>query len=492
LVEPEKLLAIKNMRVKLPEIDGFKGTLFPFQQTGVAYLYVAERAHLFDSCGLGKTVQAAALLQLLKNRDEMGKALIVVPPQTMNQWGRELRRFTSLDVAVANGTKVQRVSLYGGMYDVLVTSYPLLLRDEEYLRELRLDVLVLDEEAYFRRSTTKTAKAILRLTRRGQGISRIIGMTATPIQNTLIDMHTLFQAIKRESVLGNKAYFRRRYVREKMIDGVSKNGRPFSFPILLGYQNVADLKRRIAPYYLRRTLKDVEVQLPTLTVVDKWVELSTKQRAAYDGDRKSFSKEAKSMDTTTLLGSLHRLQMIADTLYHVADEDVSSKLDLLMELLNGDLAGQKVIVYTRYRKTVEAVEKRLSAAKIGHVTFMGGTSRDYKDAIVEQFWDDPDTLVCIGTSALEMSLNLQASAHIVALNQMYNPTRVEQLVGRIRRLGSEHTKVVLINIMAKGTLEDKIPELLSKKAALSDAMFDEKGDIFKALTKKELVALLGG
>ena len=439
------------------------------------------------NCGSGKTIQALALLQLLKNRGELGKALVLAEPKAVWQWAGAVKEFTNLEVAVAGEGKVQRVSTYGSLYDVLITSYQLLLRDEGYLRDIRFDIVIFDEAAYFRNPTTKTKKAVMRLVR---SIPRRINMTATPIQNNLVDMHTLFCVLGLEHVLGNEYQFRNRYQKEIIISGVGRNGRRFQRPKVVGYKNVPEFMQKIAPYYLRRTLKDIEQYLPPLTVVNKWVDLHADQRARYATDSRGYRDTASNMSNAKIKASLHRLQMIADTLYAVGGADVSTKLDLMMEMLTGDLADQKVIIFARYLKVVEAIAKRLEQAKIGYVQITGLQSSTQKEENRLQFWNDPKISVCLGTEALGDSLNLQNSAYILALNQFYNPKRVEQLVGRMRRLGSPHAVVVFVNIMARGTLEEKIPELLKKKEAVPDFVFGEKSDIFPALSRAELLSLL--
>lgn len=491
MVSPEKLVEIKSKRIRLPEIEGFKGKLYDFQKTGVAYLYIAERANLFDICGSGKTIQVLALLQLLKNRDELSKALILTPANVVEQYGQEAKKFTSLDISLGLGEKPHRVAIYSSLYDVLILSYQIFLRDFEYLKEIGFDVVIFDEAAFFRRASTKTAKAVLKFVRREQ-IKRIINATATPVQNTLTDIHTLFQAIRRESVLGNQAYFRKKFLRELELTGTSKSGKTFRFTKVIGYRNFPDLKRRIFPYYIRRTLKDIESELPDLTVVTKWVDLHKEQRNIYDGDREELRKQSSTMSITDLRNSVHKLQMMIDTLASIGGEDISAKLDYLMELLQGDISGQKVVVFAHYLSTIAAIDKRLTAAKIKHVVITGKQSHEEKVARQKQFWDDSKTLVCLGTTAIEMGLNLQNSAYLVALNQFYNPTRTEQLIGRLRRIGSSHAKVVFINILASATIEGKMVTILEKKAALPNAMFDETGDIFRTLSRKELIDLLGG
>jgi SNF2 family DNA or RNA helicase len=377
---------------------------------------------------------------------------------------------------LATGEKGARVSAYGGYYDILVITYQVLLRDIYYLQDMTFDAVIFDEAAYFKNSSTKTAHAAKVLASRS---NRIINMTASPIQNTLLDVHSLFDVAGLQHVLGNRAYFRSRYLRELPLNGISPGGKPFTFYKPLGYKNVAEFIARINPYFLRRTLRDIDQELPEVTTVDRWVNMTAEQKMQYDHARYGAKQTAENKTRIELESSIHAVQSAADMV----------KLDSIVELVTTDLADQKVAIFAEYLPVIDALAKKLIAAGVKGVV-VTGENRKMRDTLVQQFTNDPTCQVLLGSRAIETQIDLQTSAYMIAVNRFWNPTRVEQLVGRIRRLGSTHSKVILVNVMTRGTIDEKIPKILERRAALSTFVFNEVSDLFKALSKEELMELI--
>ncbi len=163
-----------------------------------------------------------------------------------------------------------------------------------------------------------------------------------------------------------------------------------------------------------------------------------------------------------------------------------------MDMLKNDLANEKVIVFAWYLPTVADVDKMLTEAGIGHVVITSEVKAD-KDALKYRFETEPDCRVLVGTTAIELGLNLQIGSYIVALDQFYNPTRTEQLIGRIRRIGSQYNRVVYVQLLVSDdTIENRIPLILEQKAALASHMFGEQSEIFPQLSKDDLRRLIGG
>jgi SNF2 family DNA or RNA helicase len=483
-VSIDTLVKLKNaLSIHLPGMPGFKAEMYPYQQVGVVYLYKAHTTNLFDQCGLGKTVQALGLLELLKQRGELNKALICTPSVlSSRQWARETSRFTSLQPLCAIGDKTDRVSAYGGWYDVLFVTYPILLRDYPYLIELGYNVIIFDEAGYFRNPESKTSDIARQLAR---GRDWRINMTATPVQNNLQDLHTMFSVIGLESVVGSKTYFWNRHIRSIIIEGFSHTtGRRVRYPKVLGYKNVEELIQRVNPYFLRRTIHDerVEVYLPPLTCTTRHVSMSAELVKEYKRATGKILEDDAAGITPISRMSMHALQKIVD----------KAKYPALLEMLTQDLAKEKVIVFAWYLPTIADIDKMLTEAGIGHVCITGEGKED-KDVLKQKFENDPSCRVLVGTTAIEMSLNLQIGSYMIALDQFYNPTRTEQLIGRIRRIGSQYNKVVFVQLLVSDdTIEARIPTILEHKSALANYLFSETSEIFPALSKDELRKLIGG
>jgi len=151
-----------------------------------------------------------------------------------------------------------------------------------------------------------------------------------------------------------------------------------------------------------------------------------------------------------------------------------------------------VVIFAHYLVSVDHIVDALEEDGIGVRKFVGRQrmSQAEQDEAIDAFWNDDSMQVLVGTTALERSLNLQKSAYMIAFNQLWNPQRGTQLLGRIRRMGSEHAKVFLINLLTEDTIEERLFRLLSERMALPDFVFDEESDLFEKLGDAQLMMLI--
>jgi SNF2 family DNA or RNA helicase len=178
------------------------------------------------------------------------------------------------------------------------------------------------------------------------------------------------------------------------------------------------------------------------------------------------------------------------------DADYSWKLDWLMSELHkdasgfgGSMANDKVVVFAQHKASIRVIANRLKEADIGYVVMTSDNKKEERQAFRKRFWDDPTCQVMIGTTAIECSANLHCARFLVAIDSLPNPQRVEQLVGRIRRTGSEHKTVVFIMLLTNDTFEEKLHNRLEKRQATVNKIFVESSDIFDSLSDLELTQL---
>jgi SNF2 family DNA or RNA helicase len=493
-VDVDKVLQIKNApEVLMTEPPGYKSKLKRFQKKGVAFLYVAKRGGLFDSCGTGKTHVIMALMCLLKARNELGRCLYMMPAADMLAKVEELGKFTDLNFAAALGTFPKRLAVYNSSYDVILVSYEAARgRDAEYLQALEFDTVILDESHVFRNSTTKTAEVVLKTAEHAQ---RVVTLSATPIQLSLVDIYTQSKAWH-HGIFGSEHSFKRRYVVEEEMDGW-RGIRHFSKKQIVGYKNIAEFQRIIDPFFLRRSIADVEDELPELLVLKHWGFLLPAQRSVYEELRKGTVQLLCNGKRREARKNIHSMQMVVNSTAALGVEaDHSWKLDwLLSELrkdasgLGGSMANDKVVVFAQHKASVRVIANRLKEAGIGYVIMTSDNNKEERQVFRKRFWDDPACQVMIGTTAIECSANLHCARFLVALDSLPNPQRVEQLVGRIRRTGSEHKTVVFIMLLTNATFEEKLHRRLEKRQATVDRVFVESSDLFDSLSDLELSQL---
>jgi len=471
---------------------GLKLSLYPFQVRGVLFLAAAKKAILADSTGLGKTAQVIGLIQLLEFLGkEEGRWIVVAPPSTLYQWDSEFKKFSDIDVALGVGDSRERVQYYiSKMWKVLIISYQILWRDWKLIRDLNVKCWVMDDAHFFRNHNTKTAEIIKNLT---AGAKRVVLATATPKQKSLLDLHSLLEALGLNKVFGTKIGFENRYCIVRKTQITRKDGRKFWKREEIGMRNKRELQKKLYPFFIKRTFKQVGEQLPKLILKPVWLDLSPKQKSIYGQLRKRIIKELdKGVIKDIVNKGFHSMiQVCASTAQAGLETDESCKLDAIEQFIDDKLGDEKVVIYSFYRKTVDLIKKRLK--KMGRYDYgvmLGGESKKLHERVRRKFQDTNQCNILIVTGTAETGLNLQSARYLILVNLILNSQRMIQLIGRVRRLGSINKNVVVYPLLCRGTIEERLWERLKYESALTDELWGERSDAFPKLDAIELASLV--
>jgi hypothetical protein len=448
--------SIRSSGGRLPAV---KARLYPYQVEGVAFLAAAGRALLADDMGLGKTLQAIAAAAILHESEGVRRTLVVCPTSLKHQWAREVQRFTGLEGVVVEGGPAARLARYRRHAPFTIVNYEILLRDGEVLqRELAPDLLIADEAQRIKNWRTKAAAAIKSLETRYAFV-----LTGTPLENRLEDLYSLMQLVD-PRVLGPLW----RYLLDFHV--VDPQGK------VLGYRNLGELRRRLAPVMLRRDRSLVRDQLPERIDNRLDVELDRRQRDLHDealAAAARFGQIAQKRPLTPaeekrLMAALQTARMACDAAGLVDKETVGSpKLaelaSLFEELCVG--GGRKVVVFSQWERMTHMAEEVAHGLGLGTVRLHGGVPSSRRSQLIDRFRDDPAVQVFLSTDAGGVGLNLQAASVLVNLDLPWNPAVLEQRIARIHRLGqSEPVQVVLM--VARDSYEERLAVLLESKRAL--------------------------
>ncbi len=472
------------------------------QRVGIAWLYVRGHGLIADQVGLGKTAQAAGLLAMIKATGELDGARVVVVcrPAAIDQWRDELVRFVpSLTVIDNVGPRRKRIDKYVSGWDVLVTGYQMLLRDHEHLDQFRLAVMIIDDVDSLRNRNNASATTIKRIARASK---RVVILNATPLQKRLRELHSMLEPVGGSSVFGSETTFRNRYERQELVTTYNRRlGRDVVTRKVLGYKNLDDFVAKMSPMALRRTATHVDdVDLPEIMAPnDVFLELHPAQQLKYEELRQGVLKVIKEDGTRVKrLAAVARFiygAMVCSGLPTIGEADgpgASVKLDWVEDKLDGDLSDEKVVVFCQFTRCVQALSDRLTARGIGHALIWGRDNRkSARHQALRRFWDDPNCRVLIGTAAMEASLNLQVARHLINVDQLLNPARMQQLAGRIRRDGSAHRAVYIHNLFTNGTQEEGYLPLLRREQALADQVWGENNQLYEALSPLQMLELIG-
>lgn len=479
------------------------------QRIGAAWAYFEKKVLLADQTGTGKTVDAVATLALMLEAGELDdkrrKVLIIVSPSAILQWRRQIKRMLpDIDVLIPPKVKSKRIDeILHTDWQICLIGYQTYNNDIETFRTKNIYMMIIDDVDPIGNANTKTHYAINQLTHNAE---RILLMNATPMSKRLMQLYNTLLAVGGREFLGAPTMFERRYVKHafgfKTVIERGGKERQVMQKNVVGYRNLEELTERIAPKVLRRTAADIDdVEMPALIPNNVYLELRPAQREKYNALRKGVVKIQKEEGevTFTRANNVFMLgQMICDGLAVLGEVDTpgsSVKFDWFEnKLVDGDLSDEKVVGFIRFKNGIRAMQKRLERNGIGYVTIWGEENNKKKRmAAQDQFWDDPDCKVLLGTEAIERSINLQISRHIVAVDMIQNPARMTQLGGRVKRDGSAYRTVYLHQLLTVDTQEDRYLAKLQREQAVSDVIFGDNNEIYNAnLTSAEMLELVTG
>lgn len=473
------------------------------QRVGAGWLYFIKRGIIADSVGTGKTTQAGTLIAMIKEAGEMennNRVVVICRAAAVLQWKRELTRMMpSLGITVAIGTKQKRVENYLSNWDVMIMGPEILRNDFAEIDRFRVAAVIVDDVDSVRNWDTKTAYVVKKL---GDRANRYVHMSGTPLQKRLQELYSVLEPIDTHRTMGSRKSFMARYVRSEKVEYYNPATKKTKLTDkVLGYQNITEFKTKLAPFALRRTAKDIDdVNLPTIVPSDVWLDLYPLQRAKYEELRKGVltieREQGTEVKLATAMAKIMAGQKICAGLASLGEEDrpmTSIKLDTIMDMLTGDLEEDKVVIFAGHKPTIYALQKRLDTAGIGYVTIWGEESNKIlREQRIEAFRHERGPRVLIGTQAIEQSLNLQVASHLINVDMILNPARMEQLAGRIRRDGSAFQHVYVHNLLTRDTQEEGYLPLLEREQALIDKVWDETSELFQQLPPMALLRLITG
>jgi SNF2 family DNA or RNA helicase len=489
------------VKAQLPDLAEL---LRPYQMHGVRWLEAMARGSraglLADDMGLGKTLQAIAMMRLIGKSDgaksdgapAASPALVVCPKSLIGNWERELERFApGLQVLALVGA--DRAKSYADMhrFDVIITTYQLVVRDLPQLVQTTFSALVIDEASYIRNPDTEAAKALRKVK-----AERRFALTGTPLENSVRDLWSIYHFLL-PGYLGSREVFKDRF------ETPLANG-----PATPEARKVSErLRKLVRPYFLRRTKREVLTELPEKLEQVLWCDLSRAQSEVYrrvleEGQaevreaRKRAGKGAVKLTMFTVLLRLRqtccdlRLTGMNDAaLKGLSEEELSGKIsiwrDRLLEII---AAGGKVLIFSQFVKFLHLLRAELEKEKIAF-SYLDGSSQD-RTAQVDAFQREPQRKAfLISLKAGGYGLNLTAADHVMLMDPWWNPAVEAQAIDRAHRFGQERV-VTALRLVTRGTVEEKILKLQAQKRGLIEAALDEAQPMMTGLSEMDLEQVL--
>ena len=464
--------------------DGLKANLHPYQKSGFDWLHFLHEygfgGCLADDMGLGKTVQCLAFLQSLAESHEAKAAtLLVLPRSLVFNWEREAARFTpTLRLMNHAGTTRAKDLADFDEYDLVLTTYGIMLRDIEMLRKHRFHYVILDEAQAIKNPVSQSAKAA-RLLQADHKLT----LTGTPVENSTLELWSQFSFLN-PGLLGNLEHFRTEFAGaiEKRQDEVA----------------AAFLRRLVHPFILRRTKDQVARDLPPRTERILYTEMEPGQKKLYEKTRDYYraqimgivDKEGVGDARMKILEGLLRLRQISNhpRLVEPDSKATSGKFETLLETLDTLRAeGHKALVFSQFVQMLSLVRESLDAAHVPYA-YLDGKTTD-RQGRVDAFQNNPDLpLFLISLKAGGVGLNLTAADYVIHIDPWWNPAVEMQATDRTHRIGQDKP-VFVYKLITRDTVEEKILLLQDRKRALVSQLISTEGGFFKNLTRQDIELL---
>ncbi len=480
----DQILEIENIDI----LDSLKNIdLIPFQVEGIKWLLsIAMRKMggiLADDMGMGKTIQTMAMISYLVSKNEIDRPVLVVTPQyqSLLQWKDEFTSRTDLSVEISYGTpsrvrksKLRELNARNDIH-VVLTTIQTLKKDVNILKEVEWSGIIIDEAQIIKSPDSVSSmkfRSLAKNVTRNRPIFRI-ALTGTPIENSLIDLWTIFDFIIPKYLPGISAFKEQFGTRYK--DLAKKPNR------------FVDLDRLVYPFIIKRNKEDF-LDLPAKNELKVYCTLSKSQIAMYTATVNSLKdnlyafrdhKDPKSIITRSshIFSTIIKLKQICDHPFsqkelfnyksvNIADSNkILSLVSILKKIRD---KNEKVLIYTQYINVGKIIQKAITETFGYKASFYNGKmSPSEREIVRKSFQSDKSRWVLIlSLKSGGVGLNLQAASHVIHFDRWYNPAVENQATDRAYRFGQEK-EVFVHKMITRGTIEERIDEILEDKLQLS-------------------------
>jgi len=481
---------------KLRDFTGIKSVEFPvglgttlrdYQQTGVEWLQFLRETQLngilADDMGLGKTVQILTHLLIEKVQGRLERpCLIIAPTSLMSNWRRETERFTpELSVLTLQGA--QRHDRFESIedFDIVLSTYPLLPRDHEQIKEHDWYYIILDEAQMVKNPKARASKIIRQLTAQHR-----LCLTGTPMENHLGELWSLFDFLM-PGFLSDEKTFNTLYRTP-----IEKHGEPELSKMLA---------RRVGPFLLRRTKDEVLKDLPAKSELTRSVELGEAQSKLYESIRISMEKKVRfaiaknglARSHITILDALLKLRQVCCDprlvkLTQAGKVKRSAKLELLMDMLPEMLEeGRRVLLFSQFTSMLALIEPELKKQGISYSKLTGQTRK--REEVIDEFKSGKTDVFLISLKAGGLGLNLTEADSVIIYDPWWNPAVEAQAADRTHRIGQDKA-VFIYKLIVENSVEEKILALQEKKKALAEGIYGKgKTDTKSVFSDADLAQL---
>lgn len=437
---------------------------------------------LADDMGLGKTLQVLAMLLAEKEKGSKEPSMVVAPTSLIYNWEEEVQKFVpGLSTLIITGNKVERRRLMKNIpeVDLVITSYPLIRRDQEDYEAYIFKYCIIDEAQHIKNPMSQGAKAVKSIQAK-----RRFALTGTPMENSLTELWSIFDFVMPGYLFTHSKFmstYEKPIIKEQAVEVVE------------------DLARHIQPFLLRRLKIDVLKELPEKIENKVVAELTEEQKKVYlaylsqvkgeiasEIDRSGYEKSH-----IKILAALTRLRQICchPSVFLEDYKGESGKLLLLEEIIQDAISGgHRILLFSQFTSMLKLIRKRLDEDKIKTLYLDGSTDVLERSRLVKSFNEGEGDVFLISLKAGGTGLNLTGADTVIHYDPWWNPAVEDQASDRAYRIGQKRV-VHVMRLITKGTIEEKIEHLKDKKRNLTDAIIKPGETFVSKMSQQEVMSL---
>ena len=456
-------MADKNMDSLL------KTTLYPYQKEGIRFAFSKGKSIIADEMGLGKTVQAIGCAELMRKAGLISSVLVLCPASLKYQWKKEIEKFTDSVAVIVEGPQDKRRELYRSQSFYRIVSYNTMSNDIRTFGNAYAECLIMDEVQRLKNWNTQISRAARKIKS-----DYTIVLSGTPLENKLVELYSVMEFVD-QYCLG--PYYK--FIDETTVK--DEGGK------ILSYKNLNLVGERLAERLVRRRKADIELQLPERTQQNLFVPMTSRQREIHDelkaGVAQIVSKWRRShflsdVDRKRLMLLLSQMRMVCDSTFILDQETrfdtkVEETMNIVQEVVeSGD---DKIVIFSQWERMTRLIATELEKLGVGYASLNGKVPSEKRNALVEKFWNEPSCRVFISTDTGSTGLNLQIASRVINLDLPWNPSVLEQRIGRVHRIG-QRRNIQVLNMISQDSFEERMLATLEVKASLFEGILDNGDD----------------
>lgn len=469
LAERDKKRRLRLLEEKYSGTDFtglIKTKLHPYQVEGVKFAFAGGRTINADEMGLGKTVQAIATAELLRREGMVQSVIIICPTSLKYQWMAEIKRFTDSSVLAVEGDLLKRREQFNDpKYFYKICSFHAITNNVKAGFIPSADMIIYDELQRLKNWDTQMGRQLRKL-----HSEYVMALSGTPLENKLNELYSVTQFV--DQFLLGPLY---RFTEETTV--FDDAGR------LIGYKNLHQVADMIKGTLIRRRKVDVRIQMPGRTDTNLFVPMTKEQMAIHDEYKFQVSiiidkwhrfKFLSETDRKRLLLFLSMMRMVCDSTFILDQKSRhDTKIDEIKEIVNNMLesSDEKVVIFSQWERMLRILAQDLEKEGLDFCFLHGGVPSAKRKGLIDRFHDDPECRIFLSTDAGSTGLNLQSASLLINIDLPWNPAVLEQRIARIYRLGQQNP-VHIINMVARGTIEERMLATLKFKSNLAAGILD--------------------